>query len=74
MQGGTIFGSLGTGGAEMFCVVRDLGAGRRGAFVVKSMAAGGKELAMKRYAEGIRATFDHLETLANLRGCVRARS
>jgi len=32
----------------MYSVVRDLGTGRRGAFVVKSMG-GGHELAMKRY-------------------------
>jgi len=49
VQGGQIFGSLGgSGGAEMYTVTKDLGTGRRGAFVVTSMSTN-KQLAMKRY-------------------------
>lgn len=49
VQGGRIFGSLGgAAGADMYTVVRELGAGRRGAFVAKSLS-NNQEYAMKQY-------------------------
>ena len=49
VQGGRVFGSLGGAtGADMYTVVTELGAGRRGAFKVKSLS-NNQEFAMKQY-------------------------
>jgi len=49
VQGGRIFGSLGgAAGADMYTVVKELGAGRRGAFIARSLSDN-QEFAMKQY-------------------------
>jgi len=49
VNGGNIFGSLGSGEASMYTIARELGSGRRGAFVAKNLATS-EEKALKRYS------------------------